>query len=294
MDTLTAQGLWQKNVDLSALTSTRTGGCCDFFHAPMTIEALLEDLERARSLSIPVTVLGCMSNVLVSDRGIAGLVISTRAVKGIEIKGDLVIAACGERLDAVINKALDHNLAGLEELGGIPGTVGGATWGNAGANGLEVGDRFFYSDYITASGKLRRMPSYCDAFSYRSSPFEEGDTILCTAFRLQPLGATAQARVRKEAFKAKRIERGQFKYPCAGCFFRNPPGMSAGALIDEAGLKGLEHGGAMVSPYHGAFIVNASNATSRDMYELAEIVRAAVEKRYGITLEYEVRLLGDF
>ena len=205
MDTLTAQGLWQKNVDLSALTSTRTGGCCDFFHAPMTIEALLEDLERARSLSIPVTVLGCMSNVLVSDRGIAGLVISTRAVKGIEIKGDLVIAACGERLDAVINKALDHNLAGLEELGGIPGTVGGATWGNAGANGLEVGDRFFYSDYITASGKLRRMPSYCDAFSYRSSPFEEGDTILCTAFRLQPLGATAQARVRKEAFKAKRI-----------------------------------------------------------------------------------------
>ena len=210
------------------------------------------------------------------------------------MKGGLFIAYAGESLENVINKSIEHHLTGLEELGGIPGTTGGATWGNAGANGVSISTFFFYADYITPDGKLKRMPSYCDAFSYRKSPFQKGDIILSTAFRLKADRNTAEAREKKEYYKRERKRKGQYDALSAGCFFRNPPAVSAGSLIEQAGLKGFSHGGAMVSDRHANFIINTGNATSKDIYELSELVANAVEKKFGITLEREVTLLGKF
>lgn len=292
---LTEQGLdIVPDMDLSTLSSLGTGGKAECLATPHHIGQLVALLDTAREHGIPVTVIGSLTNTLVSDEGIEGIVISTKGIRGIVIKGDLLTAYAGERLDEVINKAIGHNLSGLEELGGIPGTVGGATFGNAGANGTEISTHFFYSDYITKDGRIRRMPAYSDAFSYRHSPFTDDDIILSTAFRLIPNRDSAESRKRKEHFKQLRIERGQFRYPSAGSVFRNPPLLSAGRLIDEAGMKGFVHKGAMVSPYHANFIVNAGGATSRDIWELSQIVLAAVEKKFNITLEYEIRLLGKF
>lgn len=280
--------------DLSTMSSLGTGGRAECLATPHHIGQLAALLDLADGHGIPVTVVGSLTNTLVSDNGIRGIVLSTRSIRGIVIKGDLLTAYAGEKLDEVINRAIGHNLSGLEELGGIPGTVGGATFGNAGANGKDISTYFFYSDYITKDGRIRRMPSYSDAFSYRHSPFTDDDIILSTAFRLIPNRDTAESRKRKEHFKQMRMEKGQFKYPSIGSIFRNPPLLSAGRLIDEAGLKGFVHKGAMVSPYHANFIVNAGGATSRDIWELSQIVMTAVERKFNITLEYEIRMLGKF
>ena len=184
---LTEQGLdIVPDMDLSTLSSLGTGGKAECLATPHHIGQLVALLDTAREHGIPVTVIGSLTNTLVSDEGIEGIVISTKGIRGIVIKGDLLTAYAGERLDEVINKAIGHNLSGLEELGGIPGTVGGATFGNAGANGTEISTHFFYSDYITKDGRIRRMPAYSDAFSYRHSPFTDDDIILSTAFRLIP------------------------------------------------------------------------------------------------------------
>lgn len=280
--------------DLSLVSSMRTGGkaeCIIYPHNAMELERILE---IAYSCGLEKTVFGKLTNTLVSDSGIAGLSISMERFKGITIKGDLFIASAGEMLDSCINRAIEHHLSGLEELGGIPGTVGGATACNAGAHGKEISTWFFYSDYITCDGRIRRMPAYSDAFSYRTSPFRQGDMILSTAFRLKPDRNTALARERKEKFRQERIEKGQFRHPSLGSFFKNPPLLSAGRLIEEAGFKGFEHKGAMVSPYHANFIVNAGGATSTSIFELGEIIRNAVARIFNIDLEYEVRFLGKF
>lgn len=284
----------EKDFEMSKITSFRTGGYADYIAFPEHINQLAAILALCNDKGIPVTVAGGLTNCLVSDDGIRGLVLCTRHIKGLVMKGGLFIAYAGESLENVINKSIEHHLTGLEELGGIPGTTGGATWGNAGANGVSISTFFFYADYITPDGKLKRMPSYCDAFSYRKSPFQKGDIILSTAFRLKADRNTAEAREKKEYYKRERKRKGQYDALSAGCFFRNPPAVSAGSLIEQAGLKGFSHGGAMVSDRHANFIINTGNATSKDIYELSELVANAVEKKFSITLEREVTLLGKF
>lgn len=285
----------RKDFPLDQLTSFRTGGKAEYLLSPSSVADLVRTLDICRELSMPATIAGAFTNCLVPDAGIRGAVITTTGVKGLVIKGDLVTAYAGERLDNLLNKTIEHHLTGLEELGGIPGTVGGATWGNAGANGKSIGTYFFYSDYINASGKFMRMPSFSDAFGYRRSPFAPGDVIISTAFRLVPNYDTASAREKKEEYRRMRREGGQYDQPNAGCVFRNPgEGVSAGMLIDSCGLKGMSYGGAMVSHRHANFIVNADNATSSDIFALSEICREAVAAKYNITLEYELKFLGDW
>ncbi len=285
---------YTRDYDLSGSSAIRTGGRAAVAVWPHSYFQLESCLECAASSGMDFHPCGNMTNILFSDHGYDGMLICLSKLRGIVIKGDLLTAYAGESLDNVINRAIAHNLAGLEELGGIPGSVGGATFCNAGAHGKEISSYFFYSDYITLDGRIRRMPAYSDAFSYRTSPFKDGETIICTAFRLTPERLTAQARQKKERFRTQRIEGGQYKYPSLGCFFRNPPLLSAGKLIDEAGFRGFEHKGAMVSPYHANFIVNSGNATSQALYELGEIVRNAIARKFNIELEYEIRFLGKF
>lgn len=279
---------------LSRLTSLRTGGDALIITWPRTALQLETVLSYASQEGLQVSAVGNMTNILASDSGWDGMLICMNRLRGIVIKGDLFISCAGEILDTVINKAIEHNLCGLEELGGIPGTIGGATVCNAGANGKQISDYFFYADYITPDGKIRRMPSYSDAFSYRTSPFRAGEIIISAAFRLSVNRNTAESREKKEAYRAKRIEAHQFDAPSAGCFFKNPPLLSAGKLIEEAGLKGFSRNGALVSPWHANFIVNQGSAASRDIFQLAELVRSTVCRKFNIELEYEVKLLGKF
>lgn len=284
----------ETDVDMSRCCSMATGGTASCVIYPASTAELEEAVWRIRKAGVNVIPAGGLTNTLVSDLRIEDIILSTRLLKGIVIKGDLFTACAGEKLDDVINKSIEHHLGGLEEFGGIPGSVGGAVFGNAGSHGKDISTYFFYADYLTKEGSIRRMPSYSDAFSYRTSPFSKGEIIITAAFRLNPIGSTAQERQKKEMYKAERIEKGQFRYPSAGCIFKNPPLLSAGRLIDECGLKGFSRKGAMISPYHANFIVNAGGATSQAVYELALIARNAVAKKFNIDLEWEIKFIGDF
>lgn len=276
-------------------TSLRTGGVVRYLAFPENLPQVVALLEAAREKGLEAVVVGSCTNLLVSDNHFDGIVISMSHLKGITIKGDLVTAYAGESLDYVINRAIEHNLTGMEELGGIPGSVGGAVAGNAGANGREISDIFFYADCIDRKeGKLKRFPSYIDSFSYRSSSFAGDNIIITAAFRLSPSRNTASARVLKEEYRRKRVEKGQFQYPSAGCIFKNPEGSSAGALIEECSLAGRRRGGAMILPSHCNFIVNCDNATSSEILDLSREAQEEVYRCKGIMLEYEVKLIGSF
>lgn len=279
---------------MSRHTSLKTGGEARYLAFPENLTQIMVLLEAARSEGVPIAVVGSLTNMLISDEPFDGLIMAMSHLKGITIKGDLLTAYSGEMLDYVINRAIEHNLTGLEQLGGIPGTIGGAVAGNAGAYGRQIADVFFYADCVDFNGNLKRFPSYIDRFSYRTSPFTEGHIIISAAFRLSPSRNTVAARKIKEEYRRERSEKGQYQYPSAGCIFRNPEGYSAGRLIDECGLKGRTIGGALVSEAHANFIVNKGGATSRDIYELSQLVRDEVKKQKDIDLEYEIRLLGRF
>lgn len=277
-------------------TTLSTNGCAQYYFEPKNTAELETIIKIANEYKMPYTILGSGTNVLISDEGIKGFVISMKAFSGITIKGDLLASLAGENLDHLINRAIEHNLTGLEELGGIPGTVGGALKGNAGANGKQISDYFFYADYLSQDGNLRRKAYNKDDFDYRKSPFKDTDIILTCALRLVPNKDSASAMVKKENYRIERIKKGQFFAPSAGCIFKNPKGeKSAGLLIDEAGLKGFEMNGAMVSPYHGNFIINPEKkASAESIYRLSKYIKNKVLDLYGIELEYEIKLLGPF
>ncbi len=279
---------------LGPVSGMRTGGKAEFFCAPASVRQLRAVLEMARRHGVRTHVIGSLTNTLVSDEGVEGIVISTAKIRGLLIKGDLFTAYAGEKLDTVINKSVEHKLTGLERLGGIPGTVGGAVVGNAGANGLSISEHVLYMDIMTKDAKVHRLPHYAGAFGYRSSPIGDDELLLSVAFRLGPTLNTVQARQEKERYKAERVRMGQFRNPSLGCFFKNPGGTSAGKLIDEAGLKGISIGGAATADFHAGFIINKGNATSKDVMDLSRLIQDRVHAKTGIMLEREVRLLGDF
>ena len=280
--------------DLGGASTLKCGGKVRYIAYPTSAEEASILIKTARECNYKSYITGSLSNILVQDGLLDYLVISTQNLKGIVIKGDLVTAYAGEKLDQVINRAIEHNLIGLEKLGGIPGTIGGAVVGNAGANGVQTSDNFFYADYLDKNGNIARMPAYSDSFGYRSSPFTNEMFVVSASFRLKPSRYSAEARKQKEEYIRKRKEMGQYRYPSLGCFFKNPEGESAGALIDRCGLKGLHVNDATVSNDHAAFLINRGKATANDIYTLSKLVKAKVKEETGIELEYEVKFLGDF
>lgn len=279
---------------LSKHSFLRCGGKAELLAFPKSTEELVLVVKEAKRTHTPITVLGGTTNTLISDKGIEGLVISTKNLKGITVTENLVVAAAGETLDNVIDKTIEHNLEGLEKLGGIPGTVGGAIFGNAGANGISAGDFCFYIDYIDRDGEIQRMMHCSDIFSYRKSPFSKDDIIFNVAFRLTPSLNIKDTKLEKERYQKERIEKGQFRYPSLGCFFKNPGNISAGKLLDELGAKEMSVNGASVSPFNANVLIKKQNAISQDFYDLSKKLQSLVKEKKGIDLEYEVNLLGDF
>lgn len=264
---------------------------------PATVEQLRQILSETFQKGIPVTVLGGCSNVLISDRGIRGLTVFLTHLTRFHIRGSLFCPEPGLSLEKAINIAIDNGLGGIESLGGIPGTIGGAIAGNAGPKGLSIGEFITFIDYLEPDGSLHRFIPESTSFSYRHSPFSETDLIITEAgLSLSPTAHTWEARQHKETAKRNRRASGQFDQPSAGSFFKNPsPTLSAGKLIDNCSLKGASVGGAMVSRTHANFIVNVNNrASSTDIYELARFVQHSVLEQTGIRLEPEVKFIGDW
>ncbi|MBN2860702.1 MAG: UDP-N-acetylmuramate dehydrogenase [Sphaerochaetaceae bacterium] len=279
---------------LKQLCTFRTGGEADYLARPKNLEELRVLLRWAKERSLPVTILGGGSNVLISDRGVEGLVISTVTLSSTHVRGLLSVSQCGISLDRLINYTIEHNLSGLEPFGGIPGTIGGAVRGNAGLIDYSISEVLEWVDYLDPNGNLFRYYPQTQINEYRRSFFSDTPFILYEiALRLTSHRNTSEARQRKEASRRDRLQQGQYDLPCAGCMFKNPEGASAGKLIDNLHLKNTRLGGAMVSNSHANYIVNVARDTkSEDIFALSEQVREQVSRAYGIDLEREVVLIG--
>ena len=276
---------------LSAHSSFRIGGPAEVMACPRTEAELTAVLAACKARGIRPRILGGGTNILAPDGGVEGVVISTRGLDGIALTGENQISAgAGVPLARLAVFAQQHGLAGLEFAHGIPGTVGGGLYMNAGAYGGELVQVAVAADFLTPEGELRRFDAPAMALGYRHSAFMALEGVIVSGtFRLTP-GDPAEIRARMRELMEKRKASQPLELPSAGSTFKRPVGGYAAALIQEAGLKGFRVGDAAVSEKHAGFVVNLGRATSADVLELIAQVQARVKAASGIELEPEVRI----
>ncbi len=280
---------------LRRYTAWKIGGPADALLEPSSAEELIEAVEKAREHGIPVTILGGGTNVLVLDGGIRGLTIRlARALTHVEVSGTNVVADAGVLYPVLANTTAGKGLAGLEFATGIPGTVGGAVYMNAGAYGSETREVLVWADvYKPESGVVERVPNVHLELSYRRSVLHDrpGWTVLRAGYSLSP-GDPEELKARIKEFRAQRMN-GSPNRPSCGSTFKRPEGDYPGRLIEAAGLKGTRVGQLEVSPVHANYFVNHGGGTAQDALALIELARETVRDRLGIDLETEVRVLGE-
>ena len=292
------------NVPLAPLTTFRVGGPAEWLIETRSSDEIVRALQLAGAAGLPVTLLGGGSNVLVSDRGIRGLVIRPR---GGEVRAEddgHVRADAAVTINGLVRWTINHGRAGLEAWAGTPGTVGGAIFGNAHFGGRLIGDLVSSVRLAARDGTVADVDRGAMAFGYDRSRLQESGEILLSAVFVVSAGDPAALRATARASLAFRKRTQPLDTPSAGCIFQNPEQgrdrvpdgipWSAGALVDRAGLKGATAGGARVSPTHGNFIVNDGNATAADIKRLVERCRQEVLSRFGVELREEIMYLGDF
>ena len=274
---------------LSAHTSFRTGGAADMAF-PKTAEELAELLRTVKELSVPYRLLGAGTNVLAPDEGLDTAVICTKdALCGLELRGNTVSAMAGETLTKTAVFAREHSLSGLEFAHGIPGTVGGGVYMNAGAYDGSLADVCTGVTAMLPDGTLREYHGR-ELFSYRNSIFQSTDCIIVRAeFALTP-APQEKIRARMQELLEKRRASQPLELPSAGSTFKRPAGHYAGTLIQQAGLKGKSIGGACVSEKHAGFVVNTGGATAEDVKALIKEVQNQVLEFSGVLLEPEIRI----
>lgn len=282
---------------LAAHCTFKIGGPADLFLLPETEAQLCRAIALCKECGVKDYLLGNGSNVLFEDAGFRGAVIDTTALKPelsvIELPDAeyRVTVGAGTRLSALCKAALDSSLTGLEFAYGIPGTVGGAVYMNAGAYGGEIKDVLTSVRYLSAEGEIVEAEVSALDLSYRHSIFEEnGGVILSAEFCLKK-GDPAAIKARMDELMQKRIDKQPLDKPSAGSTFKRPVGAYASALIDQCGLRGYRHGGAAVSDKHCGFVVNLGGATCADILALCDEVRAIVKEKTGFDLEKEIRVV---
>ncbi|MBR3295864.1 MAG: UDP-N-acetylmuramate dehydrogenase [Clostridia bacterium] len=283
---------YMENACMAGYTSFRTGGNASLLILPDSMEKILALLREQLSDYI---VLGSCSNILVSDEGVkTPVILLQNNFSDIYMEDGKIHALAGARLSTLANFAISHSLRGLEFAGGIPGSVGGGVFMNAGAYGGELKDCIEEVHATDLKGELHVFNNEeCD-FSYRHSRFSQGDLIVLKAvFSLEEGIASESAEILRE-LNRRRKEKQPLEYPSAGSTFKRPAGYYAGALIESSCLKGTKIGGAEVSEKHAGFIINSGDATSRDIYELIKYVQKVVYEKHGVKMEPEVRFIGDF
>jgi len=277
---------------LAKHTSFKIGGPADFYVIPNDEADLLTLLDLCRSEGLPRFVIGRGTNLLVSDAGFRGVVIDlSRACSHFRIENSLVTVGAGILIEDLIICSMASELSGGEKLSGIPGSVGGAVILNAGAFGSEVKDILAAVKLVDADNKIKNVSRDRIVMSYRQTDIAPDAIVLEASFNLRPGIRSEIEKIRKEILACRQAKQ-PLSLPSAGSVFKRPPGDYAGRLIEEAGLKGLRIGAALVSEKHANFIVNCGAASASDVYRLIIEIQEIIMKRFGILLEPEVRLLG--
>lgn len=282
-----------EDMPMSRCTTLKLGGAADVFAEPSSAEQLAALLQLARKAGVTVTVIGQGSNLLVRDGGIRGLVIRIgREMRGVQVNGNEIIADAGLSLAALAQAAAENNLAGLAFASGIPGTVGGGVYMNAGAYGGEMCQVVTAVECVRTDGTAVTYPAEEMAFGYRTSRLHREDSVVTRVhFRLHS-GKKEDILAEMAELNRRRAEKQPLTLPSAGSTFKRPEGYFAAALIEECGLKGFAVGGAQVSEKHSGFCVNRGG-TAADFLALIAHVQKVVLEEKGVLLETEVRILGE-
>ena len=284
-----------ENEPMAGHTTLGVGGPADLY-AEVANEDELSSLMRYVSAErLPWMILGDGANLLVSDKGIRGVVIKLGdAFERIHVDRNSIIAGSAARISKVADVAASHNLVGIEGVGTVPGSVGGAIAMNAGTHRGYIDEAVRNVLVVSDEGEKRVLDRSDCRFTYRNSRFQTDKSLIITFVTLDL--SPGDGKAIEEHLESVRKHRAQTQPQgrSAGCFFKNPPNMSAGKLIEMAGGKGMREGGAEVSAIHGNFIMNVDNATASNLYDLAERVRAMVLREHNVELEYEVRLVGEW
>lgn len=277
-------------------TSFKIGGTADYFFKATTLEELQNIIKFAKIKELPITIIGNGSNLLVTDKGIRGLVIKIDIKKlKIEKKDEFAVieVGAGNKLMALATKMKDEELSGLEGLSGIPGSVGGAIVMNAGAYGKEMKDVVLSTTCMDKNGKLYTFSNEEQEFSYRNSIFQKKDYIIIETKLKLEYGKKDEIQKKMEEYFKSRKEKQPIEYPSAGSSFKRQEGIITAKLIDDVGLKGYKIGGAQVSEKHAGFIVNYNNATATDVINLIKYIKEKVYSKYGIKIEEEIKIIGE-
>lgn len=289
-----AGGIYE-NEAMSRHTTFEVGGPADVLIKPVSEEEIRACIEICRRGKVPFFVLGKGSNILVSDKGYRGVVISlTEYRERLEIEGEVLRSSSGYLLSEVSVAAAAASLSGMEFACGIPGSVGGAVYMNAGAYGSEIKNVLRSVRLLEADGTLCRVDAKDLALGYRSSNIAERGRIVLEAEFLLSKGEKEEICARMEDLQGRRSSKQPLEYPSSGSTFKRPEGYFAGQLIDEAGLRGYRIGNAMVSTKHCGFVINTGDASAAEIYALIREVKRIVKEKHGVDLVPEVRMLGDF
>lgn len=287
----------KQNEPLARYTSFQIGGNADLLVSPSSPEALAELLVLCRHKGIPFFILGKGSNLLISDKGMRGVVFHLdRGFSSLQLAEDGVTITCGAgvSLTRLCRFALEHSLTGLEFAFGIPGSAGGAAYMNAGAYGGEMKDVLKSVTHLTPSGTSGSLSGDALRLRYRRSAYTDNGFIITGITVELQKGNREEIHARMLELMERRKSKQPLEYPSAGSIFKRPEGYYAAALIEQCGLKGKSVGGAQVSEKHSGFIINTGSATCRDVQDLIVVIQQTVFQKVGVKLETEVKMVGDF
>jgi UDP-N-acetylmuramate dehydrogenase len=283
----------KKNVPLSKYTFTKTGGPAEYLAFPCNQQELEQLIYVVRNKKIPLTIIGNASNLIIRDGGVKGLVIILTKMKQIKVLGTEVTAQAGARIIDTAFSAANKGLSGLEFAAGIPGSIGGAIYMNAGAYGGEISSAVKEVQVLTRAGEFKTYSKDQMAFSYRHSLVQDnGDIVLSATFALKR-GQKDKILAEMNYLNALRKYKQPLEYPSCGSVFKRPTGHFVGPMIIAAGLQGKQIGGAQDSLKHAGFIINKGGATASDYLDLIELIQQKIKEKDGIDLQTEVKIIGD-
>lgn len=281
------------NASMKEHINFKVGGPADILLMPRKVEQIVESIKICKDNNIPYFIIGNGSNLLVKDGGIRGAVIKLTELKAMQVNETEIKADCGVMLKELSDKALENSLTGLEFSCGIPGTVGGAVFMNAGAYNGEIKNVIKEAQVITGGGEIVTLSKDELELGYRTSKVMKDNSIVINAtFQLEK-GNKKEVKETIDDLTQRREEKQPLEYPSAGSTFKRPEGYFAGKLIQDSGLKGYSIGGAAVSSKHSGFVINKGNATAKDILDLIAYIQKEVKRQFGVELHPEVRIIGE-
>ncbi len=284
---------FEQNVSLKDICTFKIGGFADVVCYPNSAKQVSDIVKYCKTRDIYYLTLGRCSNVLFSDDGITKLIIKTDKLDFLTINNGYVVAGAGVMLAKVSRFSVDNGFKGMEFAYGIPGSVGGAVYMNAGAYGGEMSQVVFSTEFVDENGDIKTITASQHSFGYRKTFFTEKNCIITSTTLLLEKGDCSQSESLICEFQTARKTKQPLEFPSAGSVFKRPEGYFAGKLIQDCGLKGYSIGGAQVSEKHCGFIINKGNATCSDVTKLIEHIQNCVFEKFGIKLECELKLICD-